>query len=127
MTSGFLYFGKYFATSSSSFSFPSSTSIMMATDVTGLVIDAMLKIVSFAIGVLLIVRLFPKASWYRTPSFPTTTTTTPGTSPRSVTVLRKVERAAAPCWGRDGAADVTATTRNGRRHASRFISYFTWL
>ena len=63
MTTGFLYLGKYFATSSSSVSFPSSTSIMMATDVTGLVIDAILKIVSFAIGVLLIVRLFPKASW----------------------------------------------------------------
>ena len=52
MTTGFLYFGRYFATSSSSFSLPSSTSIMMATEVIGLVIDAMLKIVSFAIGVL---------------------------------------------------------------------------
>ena len=35
--------GEYFATSSSSFSFPSFTSIMMATEVTSLVIDAMLK------------------------------------------------------------------------------------
>ena len=58
-----MYFGRYFATSSSSFSFPSSTSIMMATDVTGLVIEAMLKIVSRAIGVRLSVLLTPKASW----------------------------------------------------------------
>ena len=34
----------------------------MATEVTGLVIDAMLKIVSFAIGVFLSVLLLPKAS-----------------------------------------------------------------
>ena len=47
-----MYFGRYFATSSSSFSFLSSTSIMMATEVIGLVIDAMLKIVSFVIGFL---------------------------------------------------------------------------
>ena len=35
---------------------------MIAIEVTGLVIDAMLKIVSFAIGVLVSVRLLPKAS-----------------------------------------------------------------
>ena len=57
-----MYFGRYFATSSSSVSLPSSTSIMMAAEVTGLVIDAMLKIVSFVIGVLLSVLLWPNAS-----------------------------------------------------------------
>jgi hypothetical protein len=35
---------------------------MIAIDVTGLVIDAMLKIVSFAIGVFRTVLLLPKAS-----------------------------------------------------------------
>ena len=34
----------------------------MATEVTGLVIDAMLKMVSLAIGALLSVRLLPNAS-----------------------------------------------------------------
>ena len=58
-----MYLGKYVASSSSSFSLPSSTSIMMATEVTGLVIDAMLKIVSLAIGALRSVLLRPKASW----------------------------------------------------------------
>jgi hypothetical protein len=62
MTTGSLYFGKYFATSSSSFNFPSSTSIMMAAEVIGLVIDAMLKIVSFVIGFPVSVLLTPDAS-----------------------------------------------------------------
>jgi hypothetical protein len=62
MTRGSLYFGRYFATSSSTFSLPSSTSIMMAAEVIAFVIDAMLKIVSFVIGVLRAVLLLPKAS-----------------------------------------------------------------
>ena len=62
MTSGVLYFGRYFATSSSSFSLPSSMRIMMAAEVIGLVIDAMLKIVSFVIGALRIVLLRPNPS-----------------------------------------------------------------
>ena len=62
ITCGSFHFGRYFANSSSSFSLPSSTRIMMAVDVIGLVIDAMLKIVSFVIGVLLSVLLLPKAS-----------------------------------------------------------------
>src|SRR4051812_1095030 len=121
MTSGSLYFGRYFATSSSSFSFPSSTSIITATDVIGLVIDAMLKIVSFVIGVRSSVLLTPNASLYRTPSLSTTATTTPGTSPRSVAVLRNEERAAAPCCGSDGAAEATATNSGGSSMRRRFM------
>ena len=68
----------------------------MATDVTAFVIDAMLKIVSFAIGVLRSVLLLPNASWYSTPSSLTTVTTTPGTSPRAVASVRNFDSAAVP-------------------------------
>ena len=52
----------------------------------------------------------------------TTATTTPGTSPRSVAVLRNAERAVAPCCGRDGAAEMTATKRSGKSQSRRFIA-----
>jgi len=69
----------------------------MATEVIALVIVAMLKIVSFIIGVLLSMLLLPNASLWKLPSLLTTATTTPGTSPRSVALLRNVERAVVPC------------------------------
>src|SRR5580765_953223 len=121
MTSGSFHFGRYFATSSSSVSLPSSTSIMMAVEVTGFVIEAMLKMVSLAIGVFLSVLLRPNASLNRTPSLLTTATATPGTSPRSVASLRKVDNAAVPCGGMDGAAARTVTNRRASRQASRFM------
>ncbi len=61
-TCGLLNAGRYFDTSSSRPSFPSSTSIITPTEVTALVIDAMLKIVSFFISRALAVLILPNAS-----------------------------------------------------------------
>src|SRR6478736_9704434 len=111
---GFLYFGRYFPTSSLTVNRPSSISIMIATEVIGLVIDAMLKIVSLAMGRLPSVRLRPKASWYKTPSLLTTATTIPGTSDRSVALLRKVDRAAVPLGVMDGTLGTSVRSSSGQ-------------
>ena len=53
--------GKYFDTGSSSFSFPSSSKIMPATDVTGLVIEAIAKMAFTGIAILWATSSLPAA------------------------------------------------------------------
>ena len=55
--------GTHLAASSSRPILPSSTSIITPIDVTGLVIDAMRKIESLAIGTFLPTSCLPNASW----------------------------------------------------------------
>ncbi len=61
-TSGCSNPGKYFEIGSSSAIAPFSTSIITATDVTGFVIDAILKIESTAIGAWLATSRLPNAA-----------------------------------------------------------------
>ena len=58
-------------------SFPSSTSIMSAIEVIGLVIEAIQNMASFAIGVCVLRSLTPTVSRLFTPSLPTTSVTAP--------------------------------------------------
>ena len=69
---------------------------MMATDVTGLVIDAIWKIALAGIGTLFATSNFPAAPSYSTPSRLTTISTTPGVSPRLTASSICFERAALP-------------------------------
>src|SRR5690348_16145346 len=87
---------RYFDTGSSSLSLPSSTSIMMATDVTGLVIEAMLKIAFVGIAMLCATSSLPAAPSKSTASGLTTSATTPGASPRATAWLNWRESAALP-------------------------------
>ena len=64
-------------TGSLSLTFPSSTSIRMATPVTGLVIDAIAKIVSFCIGWSASISIRPWASKWATRPRRATTVTAP--------------------------------------------------
>src|SRR5947208_16723978 len=70
---------------------PSSTSIIAASDVTGLVMDARRKIVSGVASMLLPTALLPNASRYKRSPALATEATTHGTSPRVTHVLRKSE------------------------------------
>src|SRR6266568_4507336 len=70
---------------------PSSTSIIAASDVTGLVMDARRKIVSGVASMLLPAALLPNASRYKRSQALATEATTHGTSPRVTHVLRKSE------------------------------------
>ena len=73
----------YFDTGSSSFSLPSSRSIMIATEVIGLVIEAMLKMASTDMGTLRSASSLPAAPSYSTPSRSTTSAVTPAVSSRA--------------------------------------------
>ncbi len=72
----------------SSDSSPDSTSCMAATAVTGLVIDAILKIVSSVMSTSSPTRALPNAPAYRISSAFATIATTPGTRPSSTAVAR---------------------------------------
>jgi hypothetical protein len=72
--------GRYFATGSEAFSFPSSWSIRIETPVTGLVIDAIQNSVSAVIGRFAATSARPVASRWRRRSLDTTAVTAPDTS-----------------------------------------------
>jgi len=83
-------------TGSSSRSFPSSKSIMIATEVIGFVIEAMPKMASDGIGTLRATSSLPAQPSYNTPPGSTTSATTPGVSPRSTAASSCRERARLP-------------------------------
>src|SRR5690348_6601198 len=89
---------------------------MTATEVIGLVIDAMLKMSLVDIGTLRARSSVPNASSYTTRSRVVTSATTPGTSPWAIASRRYEEMSAAP--RADRLVDAPAA-RNCGRSASR--------